>query len=409
MRVFANFFLILFLAQGIVTFFNEMLVIYLNTTLLSWIASFFYWTVNAVWLPFYVSLGIDKRLPKAIFLPQLIFVFWSFLHLWPLPVMLDRAGYALPMAFGQILLGTIPLLYLRIKNKRHFLLPPELFSSPFFGFKHTALFFVVHLVMLPFILIYMAVAVASLQLDKKTGGYARLRPDGLHMLEKIYGLDNKEIRLVSMIHIADKAYFDDVIESIPSKGTVVLAEGISDRHNQLATRFSYGELAHNLGLTSQETMVFRGKFIEANDVRQAAAMADGETYHILWADIDIDEFNPKTIEFIEIIGKNLLSGVSFSEGIRTYLAWIRENSPDFTPHTIMNDILYRRNQEVINHMESVLVHYDTIVIPWGALHMPEIEAAVLHRGFMLAHTRERIGIDFKKMLYAHLFKQGVEE
>lgn len=404
MRRFANFFLLLFLADGIISFLNEMLVVYPNTTLLSGIRSISFWVVIAVSIPFYVCLGIDKRLPKAIFLPQLIFVFWSLFQLWPLPVMLDRAVYPLPMAFGQILLGTVPLLYLRTKAGKHFLLPPEMFSSSLFKLKHTALFFAVHLVILPFILIYMALAIASLQLDKKTGGYARLRPDGIRMMERIYRRDNKEIRLVSMIHIAEKAYFDEVIESIPSKKTIVLAEGISDRYNQLATRFSYGDLSHNLGLTSQETMVFQGKFIEADEVRQAAATADGETYHILWADIDIDEFNPKTIEFLQIIGRNLLSGASFSEGIRTYLAWVRENSPHFTPHTIMNDILYRRNQEVINHMESVIEYYDTIVIPWGALHMPEIESAVLQKGFLLSRIRERIGIDFKKMLHAHLFK-----
>lgn len=404
MRRFANLFLMLFLADGIVSFLNEMLVVYPDTTLLSGIRSISFGVVIAVSIPFYVCLGIDKRLPKAIFLPQLIFVFWSLFQLWPLPVMLDRAVYPLPMAFVQILLGAVPLMYSRIKTGKHFLMPPEMFSSSFFKLKHTVLFFAVHLVILPLILIYMAVAIVSLQLDKKTGGYARLRPDGLLMVEKTYGLDNKEIRLVSMIHIADKAYFDDVIESIPSKGTIVLAEGISDRYNQLATRFSYGELAHHLGLTSQETMVFQGEFIEADEIRQAATAADGKAYHILRADIDIDEFNPKTIEFIEIIGKNLLSGVSFTEGIRTYLAWIRENSPHFTPHTIMNDLLYRRNQEVINHMESVLAYYDTIVIPWGALHMPEIEAAVLQRGFLLSQTRERIGIDFKKVLHAHLLK-----
>lgn len=394
----------LFLTDGIVFFLNEMLTVYPDTTLLSGIRSISSWVVLAVSIPFYISLGVDKRLPKAIFLPQLIFVFWSLFQLWPLPVMLDRAVYPLPMAFIQILLGAVPLLYLRIKSKKHLLLPPEMFSTSFFKLKHTVLFFAVHLTLLPLILIYMVVAVASLQLDKKTGGYARLRPDGLHMLEKIYRLDNKEIRLMSMIHIADQAYFDEVIASIPSRGTIVLAEGISDKHNQLTSRFSYGELARNIGLISQENIVFRGKTIEADDIPHSAWTADNEACHILRADIDIDELNPKTIEFIRIIGSTLLQGDSFSDGVRTYLNWVRENSPDFTPRIIMNDILYRRNQEVINHMQSVTAYYDTIVIPWGAMHMPEIEAAVLHRGFWLSRTRERIGIDFKKMLCAHLFK-----
>lgn len=111
MRRFANLFLMLFLADGIVSFLNEMLVVYPNTTLLSGIRSISFCVVIAVSIPFYVCLGIDKRLPKAIFLPQLIFVFWSLFQLWPLPVMLDRAVYPLPMAFVQILLGAVPLLY----------------------------------------------------------------------------------------------------------------------------------------------------------------------------------------------------------------------------------------------------------------------------------------------------------
>jgi hypothetical protein len=437
MRRFVNFFLILFFTDGIISFLNVTFGVYPDTALLSLISCISSWAVIAVAIPLYVCLGIDRRLNKAIFLPQLIFVFWSLFQFWPLPVMLDRARYGLPMAVSQILLCVVPLLHFRIikpaikynkqiikkhtagkdltgqvsdlnnyrdnKTKKRILLPPEMFYTSFFKLKHTVLFFVIHLALLPLILIYMAVAIASLHLDEKTGGYVRLRPDGLRMMERIYRRDNKEIRLAGMIHIADKAYFDAVIESIPSQGTIVLAEGISDRYHQLAAGFRYGGLAQNLGLTSQENMTFQGKLIEADDIPLSASTAENEAYHILRADIDIADFNPKTIEFIKVIGSTLLSDTSISKGMRTYLAWVRENSPHVTPQIIMDDLLYRRDQEVITHMESMLAHYDTIVIPWGALHMPEIEAAVLQRGFLLSNTRERIGIDFIKMLFARLF------
>ncbi len=45
-----------------------------------------------------------------------------------------------------------------------------------------------------------------------------------------------------------------------------------------------------------------------------------------------------------------------------------------------------------------LERYDTVVIPWGALHMKEIEEAVRLRGFRLRDERERVSIDFRKLL-----------
>ena len=49
---------------------------------------------------------------------------------------------------------------------------------------------------------------------------------------------------------------------------------------------------------------------------------------------------------------------------------------------VMADILDKRNAVVIDGMVRSLALYDTIVIPWGAMHMPAIEAAVLEEGFV---------------------------
>lgn len=65
----------------------------------------------------------------------------------------------------------------------------------------------------------------------------------------------------------------------------------------------------------------------------------------------------------------------------------------------MDDILYRRNKEVIRHLRKAVDRYDTVVVPWGALHMPEIEDEVVKQGFKLQQERERVSIDFNKMLW----------
>ena len=405
MRRFANVFLILFLCDGFVSLADEVLLLYPGATLLAGLRSLISGTVILVSVPLYVGIGIDKRLPKTIFLPQLMLIFWSIFDLWPLPVMFNRNAYMLPAALCQLLLGIAPLIFLKWKTGNHWLLPVKLFSTPFFKLSHTLIFFTANLILLPAILIYMAISFASLQLYGQTGGFARLLPNRLQMTEKIYRHADKEIRLTSMIHIADKAYFDGVLESISSDRTIVLAEGVTDKDSRLAYRFSYGQLARDIGLTSQEKMVFSGKMIEPEEIQTAAATAENADYHILRADIDVNNFDPKTIEFLNVIGKNIISGTSKADGIRNYLSWIKENSDEVTPKTIMKDILHRRNREVILHMSRVLDHYDTIIIPWGALHMPEIEAAVLQKNFQLAETRHRTSIDFKKMLMTHLSKE----
>jgi hypothetical protein len=44
-----------------------------------------------------------------------------------------------------------------------------------------------------------------------------------------------------------------------------------------------------------------------------------------------------------------------------------------------------------------------LLIPWGALHMPGLEAEVKQQGFTLQEIRERQSIDFFNLPYARLW------
>ncbi len=408
-RRLANIFLILFLCAGIVSLLDAVVLLFATSSPLAGMRSILALLVGLAAVPMHLCLGIDKRLPKSIFLPQLLFIFWSIFGLWPLPLIFDRTHYMVPATLVQVLLGVAPLLHLK-KSGGQWLLPADMFSGPFFGWKHSVTFFVANLIISPLVLVYMVFSFASLQLYEQSGGFARLWPSGLRMTEKIYRCADKEIHLTGMIHIADQAYYDDVLNALTSDRTIVLAEGVTDEDRLLTSRFSYGNLAQGLGLTSQETLVFGGKVIAPEEMQSTPPSTPMDAgYHILRADIDVKAFHPKTIEFLNIIGERLLGNDSFTEGVHHYLAWIKENSPEITPETLMNDILHKRNREVIRRMSQALDHYDTIVIPWGALHMPEIEAAVLEKNFQIVETRQRTSIDFKKMLHAYRARRGKDQ
>ena len=93
------------------------------------------------------------------------------------------------------------------------------------------------------------------------------------------------------------------------------------------------------------------------------------------------------------------------QGLQAYDAWARENITPETSAVIFGDLLDSRNEVVISWLDRVLPIYDTIVIPWGALHMPGIETEILERGFKQTSSRERLSIDFKNVPISSLLQK----
>ncbi len=212
-----------------------------------------------------------------------------------------------------------------------------------------------------------------------------------------------------MIHVGEKNYYDDLARSVAPGRTIVLAEGVSDDRELLRNRFDYGRVANFLGLASQERMLFRGRLIEEEKFdaprpcpKGAGEKAPAQETDILRADLDVSAFRPPTILVLNAIGKQLRESPSFLQGFMALNAWAEKNITPEMNEVIVDDILHRRNREVIRHLGKALECYDTVVIPWGALQMKEIEEEVLNRGFTLREERERVSIDTRKLLMALL-------
>lgn len=356
---------------------------------------------------FIPCLGLNRNLPKRVFLPQIFLLFWAASGLWPLSSISGQFSVQMFAAAMQVLLGILALFYIRSLNHKSLFLTPEMLPSPGFSLGYSLRFGIVGLLLLPVCLFFFGFSLSHSYVDSLSGGFVRLGLDGLYMKERLYRLDDKTIRLASMIHIGNQEYYDDLAQSISSGRTLVLAEGVSDEDGLLRETFSYGGIADFLGLSAQEQMELGGRLIDVEQLSEADFQgSENGLPDIARADIDLREFDPQTLEFINALGTYLLnSNSSLTEGFAAFNLWAQDHVTPETNDIIMSDLVTKRNRAVLNHLSAALSKYDTIVIPWGAMHMVGIEAAVKEQGFLLQNDHERRSIDFSKLPFAALLEK----
>jgi len=404
MRSFANLFLVLFLADGSLSLLDELVSILSLVAPLSGVRNLIASAVIFLAVPLYFSLGIDRRLPKRLFLPLILFVFWCPLSTWFFPPLSGVPVYGLLAAAVQVALGTF--LISRFRKPRTapgLTLPPAMFDAPFFSGRNTLVFCAANLFVLPVALVTLLLFTANSYISVHTAGFMRLEPRGLYMIERVYRRDGRTIQLAGMIHVGEKQYYEDVARSVVPGRTIVLAEGVTDDKGMLRNKFNYGKVASLLGLTSQEKMQLPGRLIDAEKLEAPRLPRDEEKgktgpTDILRADLDVSAFRPETVLFLDAIGKHLRDSPSVLKGAMSLNAWAEKNITPQMYAVIMDDILHRRNEVVLRHLDNALKRYDTVLIPWGALHMKGLEEQVVKRGFVLQEERKRVSIDFKRML-----------
>lgn len=353
----------------------------------------------------YFGFAFNRHLPKLILLPPLCYLFWSLLDFWPLAHLAGPRSYRLYGAIGQLLLGILILQLNRRRNKKGLLFNRAQFVGPGFSGRGFLRFSLVNLLVLPIALVTLGFSAAGNLLERNTAGFVQLKPNGLYMTEKVYRRQGKTVRLAAMIHLGRKAYFDELVGSFSSGRTLILAEGVTDVTGRLQNRFSYGRLADLLGLTSQEEIRYYGRLIKPADL-VTPPLAKPREPDILRADVDLREFDKRTIAVLDALSRYLLNNESLLAGYQQFNRWADEHITPETNRVIMHDLIGRRNARVVDYLDQALANYDTIVIPWGALHMPGIEREVVKQGFTLSSSQQRKSIDFLLLPYEKLWRKA---
>jgi len=401
MRKLANLFLLLFALSAIFGITSELLQLFFAIPFLTQVHQFSWLMCIFCGGIVYLGFAFNRHLPKVILFPLFIWILWGLVGNWPLG---DSGEYLqLYLLCGQLALGFLVLQLNQQINHKSPLLVPSQFVGPAFNGQTLLRFSLVNILVLPLLLILVSYSFVDHLIETKTAGYVQLKPNGLYMTERIYQRGDKRIRLTGMIHLGQEDYFSNLMDSISGKRTLILAEGVTDTDGLMTEHFNYGKIADLLGLTSQEKVRFKGNLIEASDLDQEMT-GTADIPDLLPADIDLKQFDPHTLEVLNALAKYVLNAESLTSGYFEFNQWAQNHVTSDSNGIIMDDLIGKRNRSVVSYLPKALRKYDTVIIPWGALHMKGIEEEVLKKGFQLENSQKRLSIDFLLLPYEKLWK-----
>lgn len=350
--------------------------------------------------PMLVIILFVPHLPKLVFLPLLAFVIWAGFGAPPFTDFGDDGSPSLAIASVQLFLAVAAFLVNRVRTGKALLAAARLPRLGHLGLR-TALALVILLALFPITIAGLAVAGTALYLESQTKGFVDFTDSEIRLTERIYQKGTRRVVLIGMMHFGESGFYDSLFEEFPADA-LVLAEGVSDRDNRLSNNLSYQRLAHVLGLEQQPVLIptletddFEVGFDAPNDEENAAKGGSaGEAPKdiriaklrpdVVYADADLADFSDTTIEFLNETAAlyDSRSGREVFERL-TQLSEFSEDDID----TVYDDIIYKRNAGLLAEVDKSLKVYDTIIIPWGALHMPDLETNLIDREFVQASER----------------------
>jgi len=86
------------------------------------------------------------------------------------------------------------------------------------------------------------------------------------------------------------------------------------------------------------------------------------------ADVDVKEFTPNTIGFLNVVMRIHSKGLNAA----TLMELMSFSPPPGFEKELFDDLLRKRNRHLLDEMQRRLPETENIVVPWGAAHMPEI-------------------------------------
>ena len=340
---------------------------------------------------YFVWMALSPRLPKSVFLPPVLFCGWWVVGGFPVSLVAESpAEYALIGSALQVVLAATAFLVVRRRTGGRWLLGEAELAGRGFRFLNTLGFAAASVLLgVPFLFIQL-LASAVTAIEARTEGFIDFDRDGVSMTERVYTKDDRKIHLVGMMHIGAGDAYRDLYATFERESTVLLQEGVTDRDGRLTAGLDYEPLARALGLDVQ---------LDPQEVLGHDDDPDAENWpHIVHADVDLAEFSQESIDFLDATAAMFTSAdvsVAFAE-FQEFL----DGSDSETWQRIEEDVIRKRNRVLIQALDESLETYERIIVPWGALHLPEVEAEVLARGFRPGATRQHLLFRYASILTA---------
>jgi hypothetical protein len=283
------------------------------------------------------------------------------------------------LVWGSLLLAmaAVVLAWLLQVGGRPWLLSSDLPGLRLRGWRHmAAIAGAVIFLGPPVIAGYAAVALLS-WVQLATSSFVSFDLAGVKLGDRRYTRGDEQVRLVGMMHVGERDRYRDLVRSFVAENTVVLYEGVTDDEGLVDTGLDYGGAASALGLESQHDL--RDYLSEIDEV-EVPGVSPAEWPVLRHADLDMSEFSDATREFVARAA-SLWGSESLMEAASEYLVWFRGQDEAEVLSVIQDDLIDRRNAHLLSEITAATEEFDFVVAPWGALHLPGLERALLESGF----------------------------
>ena len=370
-----NLCLAFFLADAVISFVDDALIVCLGLHVLGAIRGMLFLAAALFAIGTFVLMGLTPMIPKRVFLPVTLYNPAAALAAIPLLIFFhDRIQQvALVLSAGQVIFGLLILHRLQGGFKFRWPLVTEgQLNVRDFSWRNLVLFPLANVfLLLPAVAVYLAVC-ASVAVDHFSEGFLALRPEGLSSQGRNYvRSDGKSIQLIPMSHVGDPDFYRKLSQSFPSNA-VILMEGVTDNRHLLTNKISYNRMAKSLGVAEQ-AMEFKPQ---------------GE---MVRADVDMDQFNTNTINFLNLV--MLIHADGLNAG--SFLKLSQHPPPPGFEVQLFDDLLHQRNRHLLKEINTRLAQSNLLIVPWGAAHMPELAREIQKAGFRLDSTEEYMVLRFR--------------
>jgi hypothetical protein len=361
--------LALYLADALLSLLGQSLTLLFGIRALTTVGALVSVFALLVGLVVYGLMGLTPMVPKRLFLPIALFNPAAVLVFIPVVIYahhwIELASWII--ALCQLVLGLAILRRLQGGLRLRWPLVKEsrLGARPF-GWLNLSAFLLVNLfVLVPAAVAYLACC-AALAIHHSTAGFLALRPAGFTVqVRKYVRNDGKTVLLVPMAHIGEADFYRKLSRSFPTN-SVVLMEGVTDDKNLLTNRITYKRMAATLGLSEQQREF---KPVEVEMVS---------------ADVDVSQFTSNTIGLLNLVMLVHARGLT----AETVSALVGFTAPPRLEEQVLDDLVSKRNEHVLQVLHDKLPGSRTLVVPWGVAHMPGIAEGITASGFHLAEAQD---------------------
>lgn len=382
MIAFANLFLIGFALDGAVSVLDDLLRTGSDPTTLSVLRAAIALAVWFAALGNFLLLALNPRLPKRILLPLIGFLIWCLLGAYPFATGLQpSATSAFALSGIQLALALATFCWIRLRSTtHHWLLHASDLPRKRPRVGYTLRFAVATALIAPPLLAGIAGLSLFSQIERATAGFMTFDLTGINSTAREYRREDQRIDLIGMAHIGDDDAYLDLFESFAGKSTLLLEEGVTDEDGLIGDSLLYDMLAGRIGLDVQPS--FEALLAEMPPSDAGVPMPD-----IRNADVDARVFEKDTLAVIGAAAR-LYQSDRLAPALKEFQATLDELGPEATA-VAFRDLIDNRNAHLLGEIQAGLDDYQRIIVPWGALHLPGIEDAILDWGFEPTTSSQR--------------------